>query len=95
MRQSIHGLATEVAKDQASTDRMNNLDPAQFDRTFLDMMVNSHNKALEAYRSELSTVQNADLKDYLNDMIPTIEKHLNRAEQLQSQITTGAKPTRR
>jgi putative membrane protein len=77
-------------RDQAMIDRFNNMDPSQFDRDFLDMMVDGHQKALETYRSQLTTVQNSDLKDHVNDMIPTIEKHLNRAQQLQSQLGSTA-----
>jgi putative membrane protein len=80
----------QVSKDQAMMDRLNNTDTAAFDKNFLDMMVDGHQKALDAYRSAAGTVQNADLKDHINDTIPTIQKHLDRAQQLQSQPSTSA-----
>ena len=80
----------QLSKDQATIDHLNSMDLAEFDKNFLDMMVDGHNKALDAYRSASTTVQNADLKNHINDTIPTIEKHLNRAQQLQSQWSSTA-----
>jgi putative membrane protein len=76
----------QPSKDQAMMDKLNNMESSQFEKNFLDMMVDGHQKALDTYRGELGTVQNGDLKDHVNNTIPTIEKHLNRAQQLQGQL---------
>src|SRR5262249_11714763 len=55
----------EESKEHAAVDRLKKLDPSQFDRTFRDSMVAGHKKALEAYRSEGGSVQNADLKEHV------------------------------
>jgi putative membrane protein len=83
------------AKDQAHLNRLNKLTTVLFDSSFLDMMVTSHKKALENYQSAMNSAQNPDLKNHITDTTPTIEKHLNRAEQLQSQSTTTAPKTTR
>jgi putative membrane protein len=80
-------------KDQAQLHNLGKLTTAQFDRSFLEMMVSSHSKALENYQTEMKSVQNSELKDHVTDFIPIIEKDLNRAEQLQSQLGGGSPKT--
>jgi putative membrane protein len=55
---------------------------AAFDRRFAHEMVAGHQKAIAAYKKEAETGQNADLKAYASQTLPTLEKHLQAAEDL-------------
>jgi putative membrane protein len=51
-----------------------------FDRRYVQMMVKGHQEAIAAYKKEASDGQNADLKTYAQQALPTLEKHLKAAQ---------------
>lgn len=55
---------------------------AAFDRTFAREMVAGHQKAIAAYKKEAESGQNADIKAYASQTLPTLEKHLQAAQDL-------------
>ena len=65
---------------------LNDLKGPEFDREFVNMMVSGHEQAIEMYKSEQSTVQNPDLKDYIEGLMPKLEMHLEKGQQLQSKL---------
>jgi putative membrane protein len=69
--------------------KMQGLSGAAFDREFVNMMVTDHQKAVDAFRHAAATAQNVDVRDYAKSMLPTLEKHLKDAQDLQHKI--GAK----
>ena len=87
-------LSTIVAKDggtvpkglDAAHDRMiapfDRLKGAAFDHKFAQEMVMGHTKAIAEYRREAKDGQNADIKAYANQALPTLEKHLQMARDL-------------
>jgi putative membrane protein len=62
--------------------RFEKLKGASFDRTFLREMVAGHTKAIARYKEEIDKGQNADVKAYAQQALPTLEKHLNDAKDL-------------
>ncbi len=60
-----------------------------FDRRFIHEMVAGHEQAIAAYKREANDGQNADLKAYANQALPTLEKHLQNARDLEK--NKGAK----
>jgi len=78
-------------------DAQNNLSMLQklsgpaFDREYMNMMVSDHQKDLEELKSAQTSVQNADLKDYINDFIPVVQKHLEKAQDLQTKLTSSGR----
>jgi putative membrane protein len=53
-----------------------------FDRRFAQEMVTGHQKAIAEYQRESQNGQNADLKAYATQALPTLEKHLQAARDL-------------
>jgi putative membrane protein len=53
-----------------------------FDHRFAQEMIAGHQKAMGAYQREAQNGQNADLKAYANQTLPTLEKHLQAAQDL-------------
>ena len=47
-----------------------------------------HQKVLDSLNQDLVTVQNPDLKDYIKDVIPKVQKHLEKARELQSKLAS-------
>jgi putative membrane protein len=59
-----------------------------FDREFVKLMVEDHQKAIDKFRHEAATAQNADVRDYADKVLPTLEKHLKDAQDLQGKLGT-------
>ena len=76
---------------QAQMSKMQKLSGAEFDREFMSAMVQGHQKMLSDLNQSLTAVQNNDLKDYIKDLIPDVQKHLDRALEVQKKLTTSTK----
>jgi len=83
------GAPTREAK--AELDRMSALSGSEFDREFANAMVSDHEKAVEIYRDELNIARNAEVRDYADHVLPELELHLEKAQQLQSRLFGGDK----
>jgi putative membrane protein len=55
---------------------------AAFDRRYEHEMVAGHQKAIAEYKKESESGTNADLKAYATQALPTLEKHLQSAQDL-------------
>jgi putative membrane protein len=73
------------AQDEA-INKLRRLSGSAFDRQFVDMMVEGHQKAVEMFKEEANTAQNKDVRDYAKDTLPTLEKHLRDAKNLQLKL---------
>jgi putative membrane protein len=62
---------------------------ASFDKEFMSMMVQDHQKAVSTFEREESTAQNSDVRDYAKSVLPILEKHLKDAQELQSKLETS------
>ncbi len=56
---------------------------AAFDRKFVHDMVAGHEKAIAEYQREAKDGQNADVKAYATQALPTLQKHLQTARDLE------------
>jgi putative membrane protein len=89
----------QEAKDMDKMDRLRNLTGAEFDRTFASTMLEGHQKAIDLVQSARDTVTDGQLKGMLGQLLPTLEKHRQIAQNLVSTQNvstdeeTGAKST--
>jgi putative membrane protein len=56
---------------------------ADFDKEFLNMMVQGHEKVLAKVDTLSSSVANTDLQTMLKDLKPALQKHADQARDLQ------------
>jgi putative membrane protein len=80
------GSQSKPATAQTQLSELQKMSGAQFDREFMSMMVQNHQKTLADLNQAQSSVQNEDLKDYINNLIPKVQKHLEKAQELQTKI---------
>jgi putative membrane protein len=73
----------DVKKD---IDRMNGLIGPEFDREFINRMVEDHKKTIEMFQERAAVVQDRDVKKYAEDLLPKLEMHLEKAQRLQSKL---------
>ena len=74
------GLDAKHDKMIAPFDKLHG---AAFDRRFEHEMVTGHEAAIAIYKRESTDAQNADIKTYATQAIPTLEKHLSDAQALE------------
>lgn len=64
---------------------------ANFDRDYIADQVSEHQQVLDTINNQLlPNVKNADLKNYLNEIKPTVEMHLKSAQELQRKLGATA-----
>jgi putative membrane protein len=68
--------------DQSPKNRLASLRGADFDRAFADEMVKGHRDAIDIMTRERGKVQNARVRELIDNTLPTLREHLSRAEQL-------------
>jgi len=73
------------AKQKADHDKMAKLSGSKFDRAFAKHMVADHKKDIAAYKKEAKS--NDAAGQYAQEALPTLEKHLEHAQQLQKETT--------
>jgi putative membrane protein len=64
-------------------DRLAKLSGPQFDKLYVQTMVQDHQKDAAEYRAESTKVKDPQLKTYVSQTLPVVEQHLNHVRQLQ------------
>ncbi len=80
------GVAPDTLDDQHSTTlkRVSKLKGKDFDHQFLKTVVNQHENALVSFKREADHGFNQDLQAYAKKTLPTMERHLKQAKELDS-----------
>ena len=77
------GLALPTALDdehQKALDHLNALSGAEFDKAYIDHMVEDHKKDVGEFQKAAQNAQDADLKAWAAKTLPTLQDHLKQAE---------------
>jgi putative membrane protein len=75
------------AEQKATYNKMSKLSGREFDREFAQHMVQDHKKDISKFEQE--SKKSGDVASFAQDTLPVLKKHLETAEQLNSQKTTG------
>jgi putative membrane protein len=85
------GDADEAA-EKAVADSLNSMPKgADWDKFYIDHMVTGHESVLRFAQDAANSAQNADLKALIQKATPTVQKHLDRAKEIQTKLA-AAKP---
>jgi putative membrane protein len=74
------------AKDQALYDRLSKLSGGQFDRAYISAMVKDHEEDISEFRRISRTAKDQEIKSFASKTLPTLEHHLEMAQQAQKQL---------
>ena len=76
-------------------DQLNNADPANFDRNYVDLMAKSHQDAITLFKdaSTGTATTDAELRKFATDKIPAFQKHLDQLKTMQPAADTTTKDT--
>ncbi len=68
---------------KATLDKFNSASPADFDKTYIDAMVEDHKKDLAEFESYAKSGQDKAIREAAKKAVPVIKRHLAMAEKIQ------------
>jgi putative membrane protein len=57
-----------------------------FDKAYIDAMVKGHQEAIRKFENTLSNTHDQEVKDFINNTLPTLKMHLDSAKAIQTNI---------
>jgi putative membrane protein len=83
-------LPQELPEDaQQKYDELQQLSDAEFDQAYMDEMVQDHQKDIELFEQQAESGEDPDLRAFAEESLPTLREHLERAKEVQSQVTAA------
>jgi putative membrane protein len=79
-------VSSKPGDDRSKMNTLQNVSGPDLDREYMSMMVQAHQKDLNELRNAEATVQNEDLKNYIHDLIPVVQKHLDKAQEIENNL---------
>jgi putative membrane protein len=73
------------AKHKAILEDLNNTDDASFDKAYIETQYKVHLEALDLFKAYAKGTDNAALKRYAAEMVPTLQAHLEQISKLRGQ----------
>ena len=71
-------LLIESEQLSKHADELAKLSGTAFDRKFVDLMVENHEKDVKLFKEAADDADDADLKAFAAKQLPTLQKHLER-----------------
>lgn len=75
--------AIGAEQNKAMVDPFQKLKGTAFDKRYIHEMIAGHTKAIAVYKKEAEDAQNAAVKSYAEQTLPTLQKHLDNAKALE------------
>ncbi len=66
--------------DQKKLDKLNKVDAKDFDKTYINMMIEDHNAAIDMFQKVVDNPKDADVKAWAQNTLPTLLHHLEQAK---------------
>lgn len=83
--------ADTASAEKSTTEHLNNLTGADFDKAYMDHMVKDHKKDVKEFEREAKNAKDPDLQAWATKTLPILQDHLRMAES----IDTTAKAEKR
>lgn len=81
------GKAEYGDRDNADFERLSKLSGAEFDREYLELMVDDHEKAVRELEDKADDDdEHADVKEWATKTLPEVRQHLERAKMLRERL---------
>ena len=80
-------LPTELdAEHKAGLDHLSSLNGAEFDKAYMDHMVQDHEKDVAEFEKASQNAMDGELKGWAGKTLPTLQEHLTLAKDTQSKL---------
>lgn len=77
------------SSDRREYDKLQGKSGADFDREYMKEMVSDHKKDVKDFQSEAKSAKDGDLKNFATSTLPTLEQHLDLAQQTETAVKSG------
>jgi putative membrane protein len=85
-------LPTEPSGEHKSVmDKLTKLSGAEFDREYMEAMVDDHKEDIEKFQTQADKGKDPDLQKFASENLPILKKHLELAQSTEKQIKTESK----
>jgi putative membrane protein len=71
--------------------KLKGLSGAALDGEFMSIMVEDHQKDITEFRKEVNSAQDEDVKYYAEHTLPVLQEHLQKAQMLNEQLSSGSR----
>jgi putative membrane protein len=85
-KDNINAPSQPDPKEQAEMQRLQSLSGSQFDKAYMQHMVQDHRKDVAEVQRASQTAKNPDVKQLASQLLPTLQSHLQQAQQIASQV---------
>jgi putative membrane protein len=85
-QQGVPVPASLTAKHRSAMDRLSKLDGAEFDRAYMQMMVQDHREDVNEFKRESEKGNDSAVKAFAAKTLPTLQSHLQQAESIHGQV---------
>jgi len=85
----IHQPKDMVEIKHESEARLSGLSSPALDREYINMMIKDHQKDIAQYNQEQSSGEDPAVRDYAAHALETLQKHLQKAQDLQNKLGNG------
>lgn len=80
-------LPTSITEDQRKEmDKLSKKTGADFDKSYVDMMVEDHKKDIADFKKAEGEVSDNDIKNFITNTLPTLQKHLDAIQAIKSKM---------
>ena len=78
-------------KAKSTLDRLAKLSGSEFDRQYMQAMVDDHREDISAFQNAAQKANDPDVKRFAEEHLPTLKTHLKIAEATATQVQPGGK----
>ncbi len=79
-------ISPATAKSTRMSDRMQNMNGADFDRAYMHDMVKDHKNDLANFKNEAANGRDPEIRSFAAQSVPMLEEHLQMAEHTQANL---------
>ena len=76
--------ASLTDNQKKDVDKLSKKSGADFDKAYVDMMVEDHKKDIDAFKKATGNVSDNDIKNFATNTLPTLQKHLDAIQSIKS-----------
>ena len=85
-RKNIDVPAVITDDQKKDMDKLSKKSGADFDKAYVDMMVEDHKKDIAAFKKAAGSVGDNDIKNFATTTLPTLQKHLDSIQSIKSKM---------
>ena len=79
-------IPTDVGSHRSTIDKLSSSTGADFDKAYVDLMVDDHEDDVAAFEKQASSAADPDVKSFAAKTLPVLKKHLEAIKAIQAKI---------